>query len=150
MHFVVVSADSKPSGVIHDSADNHIINCLKKNPMKQTIIIGGQVAITLDERDNNVEDLQFMPDDELTPVLEQGSRTHGWLQQLRNGAFDYVPNRPRIRANSTLLCKAAHGRLSATRDQAIQLTLKVFKREGLDVKGTLRREALELIENTKL
>ena len=39
--------------------------------MKQTIIIGGQVAITLDERDNNVEDLQFMPDDELTPVLEQ-------------------------------------------------------------------------------
>jgi hypothetical protein len=69
---------------------------------------------------------------------------------LRNATFDYVANKPRVRANSTLLRKAAHGRLSATRDEAIQLTLKVFKREGLDVRETLLREAVELIDNVKL
>jgi hypothetical protein len=115
--------------------------------MKQTIFIGGQVAITLDETNNRVSNLQFMPDNELAPVLEHGSRTHGWLQQLRNGAFDYVANKPRVRANSTLLRKAAHGRISATRDEAYQLTLKVFKREGLDVRQTMMREAVELLNN---
>ena len=67
-----------------------------------------------------------------------------------NATFDYVPNMPRVRANSTLLRKAAHGRISATRDEAYQLTLKIFKREGLDVKEVLLREAMELINNVKL
>lgn len=49
-----------------------------------------------------------------------------------------------------LLRKAAHGRISATRDEAYQLTLKIFKREGLDVKEALLREAVELINNVKL
>ena len=117
--------------------------------MEQTLIIGGQVAVTLD-KESKVMNLQFLPDDEMALELEQGSMTRGRLQQLRNGAFDYVANKPRVKAKSTLLRKAAHGRLSATRDQAIQLTLKIFKAEGLDVKETLRREALELIDNTKL
>jgi hypothetical protein len=124
-----------------------IFNLIKK--MSTELFIGGQVAVTLD-KENKVMNLQFLPDDEMALELEQGSMTRGRLQQLRNGAFDYVANKPRVKAKSTLLRKAAHGRLSATRDQAIQLTLKVFKREGLDVKETLRREALELIDNTKL
>lgn len=117
--------------------------------MSTELFIGGQVAVTLD-KENKVMNLQFLPDDEMALELEQGSMTRGRLQQLRNGAFDYVANKPRVKAKSTLLRKAAHGRLSATRDQAIQLTLKIFKAEGLDVKETLRREALELIDNTKL
>ena len=117
--------------------------------MKQTFFIGGQVAVTLDN-ENRVKNLQFLPDDDMALVLEQGSMTNGQLQLLRNAAFDYIANKPRVRAKSTLLRKAAHGRLSATRDQAIQLTLKIFKAEGLDVRETLRREALELIDNTKL
>jgi hypothetical protein len=117
--------------------------------MTKSLFIGGQVAVTLDN-ENRVKNLQFLPDDDMALVLEQGSMTRGQLQQLRNGAFDYVANKTRMRAKSTLLRKAAHGRLSATRDQAIQLTLKVFKREGLNVRETLRREALELIDNTKL
>ena len=116
--------------------------------MDNTLIIGGQVAVTLDN--NRVSDIQFMPDDELAPVLEQGSQTRGWLQQLRNGAFYYVANKCKVRAKSVLLRKAAHGRISATRDEAIQLTLKVFKREGLDVKETMMHEALELLNNVKL
>ncbi len=37
----------------------------------------------------------------------------------------------------------------ATKDGAYQLTLKVFKREGLDVKETLTREAFDLINNVE-
>ena len=116
--------------------------------MNKTLIIGGQVAVTLDN--NRVNNIQFLPDDEFAQVLEQGSVTNGQLQLMRNAAFDYVPRKAPQRANSTLLRKAAHGRISATRDEAYQLTLKVFKREGLDVKETMLREAIELINNVKL
>ena len=62
---------------------------------------------------------------------------------------DYVASKRAQRAQSTLLRKVAHGRISATRDGAYQLTLKVFKREGLDVRETLTREAFELLNNVK-
>ena len=101
--------------------------------MRTEFFIGGQVAVTLDKQEK-VANIQFLPDDDMALVLEQGSITRGQLQQLRNGAFDYVANKPRLRAKSTLLRKVAHGRLSATRDAAYQLTLKVFKREGVDVR----------------
>ena len=117
--------------------------------MNKTFTIDGQTAVTVDQ-DNKVVDIQFMPDDEFAPVFEQGSQTHGWLQMLRSGEFYYAPNKAKLRANSILLRKAAHGRISATRDEAIQLTLKVFKREGLDIRETIRREALELINNVRL
>lgn len=106
-------------------------------------------VITVDEN-RKVKNIQFLPDDELAPIMEVGSHTYGTLQQLSNGAYDYVACKPRRRADSTLLRKAAHGRLSATRDGAYQLTLKVFKREGLDVKATMTSEALELINNVNL
>ena len=115
--------------------------------MNKTLIIGGQVAVTLDN--NRVSNIQFSPDDEFTPVLEQSSVSNGQLQLMRNAAFDYVARKAPQRANSTLLRKAAHGRISATRDEAYQLTLKVFKREGLDVKETFAREAMELISNVR-
>jgi hypothetical protein len=121
---------------------------LIKKKMSTEIFIGGQVAVTLDKQEK-VANIQFLPDDDMALVLEQGSITRGQLQQLRNGAFDYVANKPRLRAKSTLLRKVAHGRLSATRDAAYQLTLKVFKREGVDVWDTLRRESQELIDNIK-
>ena len=117
--------------------------------MEKSITISGMTVITVDEN-RKVKNIQFLPDDELLPVLERGCLTHGQLQMLRNVAFDYVPNKPRVRAKSVLLRKAAHGRISATRDEAIQLTLKVFKREGLDVKETMMHEALELLNNVKL
>jgi hypothetical protein len=112
----------------------------------ETLSINGVAVVTTDEN-NRVSNIQFLPDDEFKPVLEQGSTTNGQLQLMRNATFDYVPNKPRVRVNSTLLRKAAHGRISATRDEAYQLTLKVFKREGLDVKETLTREAFDLINN---
>lgn len=117
--------------------------------MNMTVFIDGHAAISTDET-NRVINLQFMPDDEQAPVLEQSSQSNGQMQMLRNGAFDYIANKPRVRACSQLIRKAAHGRLSATKDEAIQLTLKVFKREGLDVNETMMREAFELLSSTKL
>ena len=116
--------------------------------MNNSISIDGMIVVTRDEN-NKVVNIEFLPDDELSPVLEQGSLTHGQLQMLRNAAFDYTAYKAPLRAQSTLLCKAAHGRISATRDGAYQLTLKIFKREGLDVKETLMREAMELINNVR-
>ena len=114
--------------------------------MEKSITISGMTVITVDEN-KKVTNIQFLPDDEMAPIMEVGSHTYGSLQQLRNGAYDYVVCKLRKRAQSTLLRKAAHGRISATRDGAYQLTLKVFKREGLDVKETLTREAFDLIDN---
>ena len=107
------------------------------------------MAMVTRDENSEVRNIQFLPDDELASIMEVGCRNCGQLQLLRNGAFDYVSQRPRQRAHSTLLRKAAHGRLSATQDEAYQLTLKIFKREGLDVRATLMREATELIENVK-
>ena len=117
--------------------------------MNKSLSVNGVAVVTRDEN-NRVVNVQFLPDDELSAILEHGSVTHGQLQMLRNAAFDYVPRKAPLRANSTLLRKVAHGRISATRDEAYQLTLKVFKREGLDVKETMLREAMDLINNVKL
>ena len=91
---------------------------------------------------------EFWADDPDGQVVEP-MKASGTAQLMRSGSFFFTPGKPRVRANSTLLRKAAHGRISATKDEAYQLTLKVFKREGLDVKATLMREAMELINNVR-
>ena len=112
--------------------------------MNKTISINGVAVVTRDEN-QRVKFIQFLPDDEFTPVLEQGSKTSGQLQLLRNAAFDYVASKPRIRNNSLLIRKARHGRLSGTRDHAFQLTLKVFAAEGIDWQRAFVEEPIELM-----
>ena len=78
------------------------------------------------------------------PGKLQGQVTNPYTQAgvarlSANGAFDFEA-KPRKRTQSTLVKKVAHGRLSATHDGAIQLTLKVFKTEGIDILKTLRDE----------
>lgn len=72
----------------------------------------------------------------------QGFRSQGVAQQLSDGTFDFVI-KPRIRAQSELIRKLAHGRVSKTKDGAIQLTLKVFCDEGINIGSTLVKEAEE-------
>ena len=48
-----------------------------------------------------------------------------------------------FRSQSELIRKLAHGRLSKTKDGAIQLTLKVFCDEGINIGSTLVKEAEE-------
>lgn len=112
--------------------------------MSKDLFISGSIVVTRDEN-HRVKFIQFVPDDEFTPVLEQGSKTSGQLQLLRNAAFDYVANKPRIRNNLLLIRKARHGRLSGTRDHAFQLTLKVFAAEGIDWQKAFVEEPIELM-----
>lgn len=112
--------------------------------MDKSIFISGVAVVTRDEN-NRVQNVQFLPDDELVQVLEQGSQTNGQLQLMRNAAFDYVANKPRVRAKSELIRKAAHGRLSGTRDKAFQLTLKVFASEGIDWQKAFVVEPIEVL-----
>ena len=112
--------------------------------MNKDIFISGSIVVTRDENQRG-KFIQFVPDDEFTPVLEQSSKTSGQLQLLRNAAFDYVANKPRVRSNSLLIRKARHGRLSGTRDHAFQLTLKVFADEGIDWQKAFVEEPIEVI-----
>lgn len=71
-----------------------------------------------------------------------GFRSQGVAQQLSDGTFDFVV-KPRVRSQSVLIRKLAHGRLSKTKDGAIQLTLKVFCDEGINIGNALVKEAEE-------
>ena len=112
--------------------------------MNKELFVSGSIVVTRDEN-QKVKFIQFVPDDEFTPVLEQGSKTSGQLQLQRNAAFDYVANKPRVRSNSLLIRKVKHGRLSGTRDHAFQLTLKVFAAEGIDWQRAFVEETIEVI-----
>lgn len=71
-----------------------------------------------------------------------GFRSQGVAQQLSDGTFDFVV-KPRVRSQSVLIRKLAHGRLSKTKDGAILLTLKVFCDEGINIGNALVKEAEE-------
>ena len=112
--------------------------------MEKTIFIDGHAAITIKDT-KRVVNAQFLPDDQDALILEQSGVTHGQLQLFRNGSMDYVACKPRVRANSTLLRKAAHGRLSATKDGATQLTLKSFKIEAINWPRAFVRETVDIM-----
>jgi len=104
--------------------------------------LSGQAVFTTDE--NEREYVQFLPDDTDGIALE-GWRHEGVAQRLRNGTFDFIA-RPRRRSQSVLIKKVAHGRLSATKDGAIQLTLKIAKTEGVDMAKAFVQEARQAVE----
>ena len=84
--------------------------------------------------------LFFAPDD---PVAGRVTpfRGVGVAQVMSDGTFDFI-RQPRLRAQSELIRKLPHGRLSRTKDGAIQLTLKVYQDEGLDIGQAIATEAL--------
>ena len=84
----------------------------------------------------------FAPNEHGAGEKVQGFRSQGVAQQLSDGTFDFVV-KPRIRSQSELIRKLAHGRVSKTKDGAIQLTLKVFCDEGINIGSALMKEAEE-------
>ncbi len=75
-------------------------------------------------------------------------RWQGVAQQMTDGTFDFVA-KPRIKAQSQLIKKLPHGRVSHTKDGAVQLTLKVFGYEGVNINEALAVEALAAAEAVK-
>lgn len=83
----------------------------------------------------------FSPDSVNQGVVE-AFRRHGVAQQMQDGTFDFVAvSKPK--SQSELIKKLAHGRVSKTKDGAIQLTLKVFFHEGINIAQTLAVESAE-------
>ncbi len=86
----------------------------------------------------------FCPDDPV-PGQVQKFRRQGIAQQMADGTFDFVV-KPQLRSESELIRKLAHGRASRTKDNAIQLTLKVYRTEGINISEAIRQEAIEAAE----
>lgn len=83
----------------------------------------------------------FCPDAANQRVVES-FRRHGVAQQMQDGTFDFVAL-SKQKSQSKLIKKLAHGRVSKTKDGGIQLTLKVFCDEGINIGHTLASEAAE-------
>lgn len=82
----------------------------------------------------------FTPDNPVASSIVP-FRGMGVAQLLSDGTFDFI-RRPRLRTQSQLIRKLAHGRVSKTKDGAIQLTLKVFQDEGVNISEAIAEEAL--------
>ena len=113
------------------------IQNMKKNVNKQQHVQLGGMAF-YDES----KCFLFAPNEHGGGEKVQGFRSQGVAQQLSDGTFDFVV-KPRVRSQSVLIRKLAHGRLSKTKDGAIQLTLKVFCDEGINIGNALVKEAEE-------
>ena len=84
----------------------------------------------------------FSPDEPVPDVVQRMRRMHGVAQQMTDGTFDFVAQ-PRTKSQSTLIKKLAHGRVSLTKDNAIQLTLKVMRNENINIAEAIAAEAAE-------
>lgn len=83
----------------------------------------------------------FLPDNPVEGRVEP-YRICGTGQMLSNGTFEFMP-KPRLRPQSELIRKLRHGRVSRTKDGAIQLTLKIDLEEGFRIPLAIHTEALE-------
>ena len=88
----------------------------------------------------------FSPDEPVPDVVQRMRRMHGVAQQMTDGTFDFVAQ-PRTKSQSTLIKKLAHGRVSLTKDNAIQLTLKVMRNENINIAETIAAEAADAADS---
>lgn len=120
----------------HVSSRKSIQNMKKKVNKQQHVQLGGMAFY------DESKCFLFAPNEHGGGEKVLGFRSQGVAQQLTDGTFDFV-SKPRVRSQSELIRKLAHGRLSKTKDGAIQLTLKVFCDEGINIGSTLVKEAEE-------
>lgn len=84
----------------------------------------------------------FAPDYCVPNAVLRVRRMCGVAQQMTDGTFEFV-SQPKPRTQSKLIKKLAHGRISLTKDKAIQLTLKVMANENINIAETIAAEAAE-------
>lgn len=122
--------------VNNQQVNNQQVNGQQVNNGSQHVQLGGMAFY------DESKCFLFAPNEHGGGEKVQGFRSQGVAQQLSDGTFDFVV-KPRIRSQSELIRKLAHGRVSKTKDGAIQLTLKVFCDEGINIGSTLVKEAEE-------
>lgn len=118
----------------------------KNNNIQSENMINGSQHIQLGGTAtyNNSNTFFFAPDNNVRGRVDS-FRRRGIAQQLTDGTFDFVAL-PKPKTMSTLIRKLPHGRVSRTADGAIQLTLKVFCYEGVNIAEALADEAAEASE----
>lgn len=118
----------------------------KNNNIQSENMINGSQHIQLGGTAtyNNSNTFFFAPDNNVRGRVDS-FRRRGIAQQLTDGTFDFVAL-PKPKSMSTLIRKLPHGRVSRTADGAIQLTLKVFCYEGVNIAEALASEAAEASE----
>ena len=114
-----------------NSNQNHGDHC-------QHVQIGGQAYY--DDR----KYFLFSPDAPVPQAVES-FRKAGVGQQMSDGTFDFVV-RPKVKSRSVLIRKLAHGRISRTQDDAVQLTLKFFRTENVVIAQAIMDEAQDAID----
>lgn len=87
----------------------------------------------------------FSPDEPVPFSVQRMRRMHGVAQQMTDGTFDFVAQ-PRVKAQSQLIRKLAHGRVSKTKDGSIQLTLKVMPDENINIAEAIFVESAEAVD----
>ena len=122
--------------VNNQQVKNQQVNGQQVNNGRQHVQLGGMAFY------DESKCFLFAPNEHGGGEKVLGFRSQGVAQQLSDGTFDFVV-KPRVRSQSVLIRKLAHGRLSKTKDGAIQLTLKVFCDEGINIGSTLVKEAEE-------
>lgn len=118
----------------------------KNNNIQSENMINGSQHIQLGGTAtyNNSNTFFFAPDNNVRGRVDS-FRRRGIAQQLTDGTFDFVAL-PKPKTMSTLIRKLPHGRVSRTADGAIQLTLKVYCDEGVNIGEALAVEAAEASE----
>lgn len=118
----------------------------KNNNIQSENMINGSQHIQLGGTAtyNNSNTFYFAPDNSVRGRVDS-FRRRGIAQQLTDGTFDFVAL-PKPKTMSTLIRKLPHGRVSRTADGAIQLTLKVYCDEGVNIGEALADEAAEASE----
>lgn len=122
--------------VNNQQVNNQQVNGQQVNNGSQHVQLGGMAFY------DESKCFLFAPNEHGAGEKVKGFRSQGVAQQLTDGTFDFVV-KPRVRSQSELIRKLAHGRVSKTKDGAIQLTLKVFCDEGINIGSTLVKEAEE-------
>lgn len=84
----------------------------------------------------------FAPDYCVPNMVQRVRRMCGVAQQMTDGTFEFV-SQPKPRTQSKLIKKLAHGRISLTKDRAIQLTLKVMANENINIAEAIAAEAAD-------
>lgn len=123
------TSDNSKKKVINNTTNNQFNGC-------NHVQLGGMAHY--DER----RYFMFAPDYCVPNAVLRVRRMCGVAQQMTDGTFEFV-SQPKPRTQSKLIKKLAHGRISLTKDKAIQLTLKVMANENINIAETIAAEAAE-------
>lgn len=123
------TSDNSKKNVINNTTNNQFNGC-------NHVQMGGMAHY--DER----RYFMFAPDYCVPNMVQRVRRMCGVAQQMTDGTFEFV-SQPKLRTQSKLIKKLAHGRISLTKDKAIQLTLKVMANENINIAEAIAAEAAE-------